>query len=49
MVAIGAARGLSFFHDVGNKVTSKNFKSSNILLDKVGSFDLVILSYCIDF
>ncbi|XP_022861307.1 probable serine/threonine-protein kinase PBL3 isoform X1 [Olea europaea var. sylvestris] len=34
MVAIGAARGLSFFHDVGNKVTSKNFKSSNILLDE---------------
>lgn len=32
-VAIGAARGLSFFHDLGIMITHEGVKSSSILLD----------------
>jgi hypothetical protein len=34
-IAIGAARGLAFLHNLENKVTYSGLKASCILLDKV--------------
>ncbi|CAA2963879.1 probable serine threonine- kinase PBL3 [Olea europaea subsp. europaea] len=40
-VAVDTAGGLSFLHDAKNKVIHRHIKSSNILLDKVCSLDIL--------
>jgi len=34
-IVIGAARGLAFLHDNENLVIFRDFKTSNVLLDRV--------------
>lgn len=36
-IALGAARGLAFLHNAETKVIYRDFKTSNILLDSVGT------------
>lgn len=44
-VALGAAKGLAFLHNIESKVIYRDFKTSNILLDSVCSLEAWLIIF----
>lgn len=42
-VALGAAKGLAFLHNIESKIIYRDFKTSNILLDSVCGLEACLI------